>query len=535
MRKKSWRGRLMLLLLAMSLVFVAGCQSVGGVNFNQVLKNALKVQSGESKQTLELKLELNEEMLEEMPEDELAFIRMLSHVKLELSEVKVQDAENMSMEGRVSFGDDTGMSFRIQLSPEKLVADLEGAKQPFVVDLAAMQLMDEEWLYEDEEMYEDEEEIESIDVEALTPVMMEMIDIVGNYAIDNLPNPSNLKVTPVYQQVNGVGTSLMHVQMDMNGPELWEWVKGYVEALYSDREGLEAMMKGVVELLNDNAELWPLYNEMLQPEKGVLDAPTVDEEVADAADGIMEMLESLQEEMQLTEEDDSFELMVSDALNMQLDMYVDGKLNIRKSGFQLSYELNDEQMEEEMLPFKSITLVSAMEQWNVNGSVAADKPVVTEDTVNVEELDAMHGYEAIKMFEEDSFLYDLLKNKLHMTRQTYTAYNDDYYNPPIIVPGYITIVPLRDVADTFGAEIAYDPETRSIELYDEATDTTIVMAIGSDQVTINGDAAQWPFPVTSIDSTAYVPARVLVETLGATIEWETLYEDFKMLTIQRDL
>ncbi|MCU6709272.1 copper amine oxidase N-terminal domain-containing protein [Paenibacillus sp. J5C_2022] len=533
MGKRSWRSRLMLLLLAMSLVLVAGCQAVGGVDFNKVLKNALKVQSGESKQTLELKLELNDEMLEDIPEEELAVVRMLSHVKLELSEVKIQDAENMSMEGRVSFGDDTGLSFAFQLSPEKLVADLEGAKHPFVVDLASMALADEEW------MYEGEEEMESIDTEALTPVVMEMIDMVGNYAIDNLPNPRNLKVSPVYEQVNGVGTSLMHVQMEMNGPELWDWAKGYVDALYSDREGLEAMMKGVIELMNDNTELWPLYNEMLQPEKGVLDAPTVDEEISDAADGIMEMLESLQEEMRTAEVDDSFDIVVSDALNMKVDMYVDNKLNIRKSGFELSYELNeelgDDQLEEQILPLKRITLKSDMEQWNVNGSVEADKPVVTEDTIDVQELDSMQGYETIRLFEEDSFLYDLLKNKLHITRQTYTAYNDDYYNPPIIVPGYITIVPLRDVADTFGSEIAYDPETRSIELYDEATDTTIVMAIGSDQVTVNGEAAVWPFPVTSIDSTAYVPARVFVEALGATIEWETLYEDFKMLTIQRDL
>lgn len=526
MGKRSWRGRLMLLLLAMSLVFIAGCQAVGGVDFNKVLKNALKVQSGESKQTLEFKLMLNDEMLEDITEEEVALIRMLSHVKLELSEVKVQDAENMSMEGRLSFGDDTGMSFAFQLSPEQLVANLEGAKHPFVVDLAAMAPTDEEWI---------EVEVETIDYEALTPVVMEMIDIVGNYAIDNLPNPRNLKVSPVYEQVNGVGTSLMHVQMDMNGPELLEWFKGYVEALYTDREGLEAMMKGVIELLNDNEELWPLYNEMLAPERDVLDAPTVDEEVTAAADEIVELLESMLEDMKAAEEDESFDTIVDGVFHMQLDMYVDGKLNVRKSDFELSYELSEGQLEEETLPIKGIMLQSTMEQWNVNGAVEANKPVVTEDTVDVLELDSMHGYEAIRYFEEDSFLYDLLKNKLHLTRQIYTAYNDDYYNPPIIVPGYITIVPLRDVADTFGAEIAYDPETRSIELYDDATDTTIVMAIGSDQVTVNGEAAEWPFPVTSVDSTAYVPARVFVETLGATIEWETIYEDYKMLTIQRDL
>ena len=101
--------------------------------------------------------------------------------------------------------------------------------------------------------------------------------------------------------------------------------------------------------------------------------------------------------------------------------------------------------------------------------------------------------------------------------------------------GFVTIVPVRDVAEALGAEIEFDEETRRVTVSDPMTDTTIVFTPGSEQVIVNGKAEAWPLPAMVIDWTTYVPARKLAEALGAEIEWEPFYEGSNILTIEREL
>lgn len=533
MVKKKY-GRLLALLLAFTLVFVAGCQAIGGVDFNKMLKNALKVTSSEGKQSLELQLHLNEDMMAEIPEDEAALINMISHIKLELDNVKMQDNSHASFDGSLQFGDDTSIGFAMQLSDTVAVIELEGAKQPYVLDMTGASYLEMMGLGE-------ELAAPQLDQDSFTALGHKLLDSVGGFAIDNLPNPKNIQVNPVFEQINGTGTSLMHVKFDMNGPDIAEWLKKYVDALLNDREGLERMLTDVLEILSSSPEMKELMGEFDPFDSEELDAPTTEEMVKEASEAIVELLEELQAELDNSAGDDSesgsINELLSDKLVIKSDIYVDYKLDIRKQKFELNYTMDEdnETLAMLMLPFSGITLKTESESWNVNGTVKADEPAVTDEAVAVEELSFMEGYQVLRQFDEDSVIYDLLKNKLHIGYQSYTAYNDDYYNPPIIVPGWITIVPIRDVAMAFGATIEYDAATKTIELYDEATDTLIVTQVGSDIAVVNGKRVKWSFPTTIINGTGYVAARSLSEALGADIEWTTLYEDWKVLTIEREV
>lgn len=533
MRKFGRVRKLGFLLLALMMLIAAGCQSAGGVDLNQTIKNSLFVKASESKSTYEFQLHLDEESLASFSEDEeeLELLKLFSHMKLELDQVKMQNETHMSMTGNLILGEEeeASIGFAIRMDEKTLVLELDDAKVPFTFDLTGEKMLEAYGL----EGVEAEEP--PIDEEAMTQMGFDMMDIIGDYGIGNLPNPKDLKVSPVNLPIGGVNTQLMKVEFTMDGAALWDWIRQYVDALAADRDGLEAMVKGILEILESNPELWEAIGEIDPIQTDVLDAPTIDDVAEEATDLIVEGLVSLQEEIEWMEEEEQETLdeVFGEALQLNSALFVDGKLDIRKQQFELSYTPDASVVEEEMLPFTGFTLKLDHEQWNVNGTVEAAEPIAAEDAQPLEELE--HGYQFIAQIEEESDLYDLLKNKLHITRQSYDSFMYPSWNEPILLPGNITIVAVRDVADALGAEIEYDPTTRQVTLYDEPTDTTILFTPDSDVVKVNGQDEIWPITVTLIDWTTYVPARKLAETLGAEIEWTTIYGDYKSLMIEREL
>ncbi|WP_029192213.1 copper amine oxidase N-terminal domain-containing protein [Paenibacillus harenae] len=532
-RKWGVPSKLAALVLVFALVFLAGCQSISNVDFNKTLMNALKVTSSEGTQSVELKLEMDEKAYEGMPEEEIALIKLVTHIKLQLDQVKVQDNEHVSFNGSLIFGDTTSIAFSLKMSDTLAVMELEGAKQPFALDLTSAGLLGLTGM----PPLEDEGGT-GLDNASLTALGHQMIDTVGSYVIGNLPNPERIEVKPVNELINGASTSLMHVHIDMNGQEIRAWVKKYVDALAADRAGLDQMIAGVFELLSDNPDVWAAIGAVNPIGEGErrLDAPTLDDTLKEASDEIAAMLANLQDELKLAEEEDpkSLDRMFGENLTVQADVYMDNKLDIRKQVYAFSYVPGEDE-EAELLPFKRVTVNFESEAWNVNGDVKAETPVVSDDALKAETLAGMHGYQVLKQFDEESVIYDLLKNKLHIGKQSVSWIAYGYYNPVIITATQRTLIPLRETADEFGAELTYDAKTKSVELYDEATDTTILIKNNSDSAVVNGKTVKWSFPVTVVDGTTYVPARDLASALGAKLKWSEIYEDEKVFTIEREI
>ncbi len=544
------KGRVAALLLAFTLVFVAGCQAVSGVDFNKVLKNALKVTSSESAQTVEFKLQLDEELLAELPEEEQSLIKLFASVKLQLEDVLAQDADHLSLKGNLTLGNAKSIGFALQISDEQAVLKLDGAKQPFVLAMDSESLLGMAGM-------ESEPTASTMDEATLTSIGHELIDAFGSYIIDNLPNAERLTVKPAVESINGESVSLMHVHVELDGPELWTLVNKYVDALVADRQGLEAMISGVFDILEKNPDVWAAAGEVNPFEDPELDAPTLDETKASAAEEIAGMLVELQEELRAASEDDQEminELFHKD-LSIKANMYVDGKLDIRKQQLEVNYTFpvyEPEELEQEELPedeeydyteeyfyseqwVKGFSLTMENVYWNVNGAVKAEAPVAGADALPVEELLEMQGYQVLKQFDDSSVVYDLLKNQFELNKQTVNWYPFSYGNPAILTPSYITIIPLRDTADQLGAQLTYDKQSKSMKLLDEATNTTISLKLNSNKATVNGQAVEWSFPVTSIDGVTYVPARDLAKALQAKISWEPYYEDEKVFVLEREL
>lgn len=76
------------------------------------------------------------------------------------------------------------------------------------------------------------------------------------------------------------------------------------------------------------------------------------------------------------------------------------------------------------------------------------------------------------------------------------------------------MVPVRVLAESFGADVDFDEEAQTVTIVDG--DTTIVMTVGSTEYTINGEAAEAmdTAPVIGSDNRTYVPVRFVAEGLG---------------------
>jgi thiol-disulfide isomerase/thioredoxin len=88
--------------------------------------------------------------------------------------------------------------------------------------------------------------------------------------------------------------------------------------------------------------------------------------------------------------------------------------------------------------------------------------------------------------------------------------------PPFLQNGR-TMVPLRFISEAFGSKVDYDVTTSTITVYFE--DKIIIMHYNNPQATINGKMVIMDAPYTIRQGRSFVPIRFIAETFGAKVEW----------------
>lgn len=89
--------------------------------------------------------------------------------------------------------------------------------------------------------------------------------------------------------------------------------------------------------------------------------------------------------------------------------------------------------------------------------------------------------------------------------------------PPAIIEGR-TLVPLRAIFQSLGADVKWDPETQIITA--NRHDKSIILQLGNKSAVINGQQVTLDVPPQSISGRTMVPARIIAEALGAGVLWE---------------
>ena len=83
------------------------------------------------------------------------------------------------------------------------------------------------------------------------------------------------------------------------------------------------------------------------------------------------------------------------------------------------------------------------------------------------------------------------------------------------------MLPVRFLADTFGAEVAWDGETSTATL--KNSEVTIVIVIGAPSMTVNNEEIALDSPAIIESSRTYLPLRAIANALGvanSNIAWD---------------
>lgn len=99
---------------------------------------------------------------------------------------------------------------------------------------------------------------------------------------------------------------------------------------------------------------------------------------------------------------------------------------------------------------------------------------------------------------------------------------------PVIVDGR-TLVPVRAIAETVGAEVDWDGETKTATV--DTAVATVALTIGSDQMVLTNKAtsveasATIDVPAQIINGRTMLPIRAISESLGLEVDWDAENRD----------
>jgi hypothetical protein len=105
------------------------------------------------------------------------------------------------------------------------------------------------------------------------------------------------------------------------------------------------------------------------------------------------------------------------------------------------------------------------------------------------------------------------------------AYGDPLEAAPFIKDGR-TMVPLRFIAEAFGAKVEWIPETKGINITLQLKSAvhTIGLQVGNPTAIVDGQVVTLDVAPVIVNGRTFVPLRFVAEAFGASVDWNSLYQ-----------
>ncbi|WP_373230267.1 stalk domain-containing protein [Cohnella sp.] len=519
-----WSGKKVgFILCAALLAFIVGCQSVGGLNLNEVILKQIDVTQQEQSQLLELEIDFNEQLLSEEEPELAQMIEAFKKFSLNIKHSKLDDKGNMWLTGEFSF-ERGEIPFTLHSDSKVLRFDLGGSSRPFIIEMDSSMGTSLNQLLPGFDMF-----MGSDSQQVMMDSVRKLVRNVASYFVNGLPNPPAISVSRVTGPINGVATTLNKVHAELNGEQLGELISVYLDNLVKDKEGFETMLRNFAQWAQ---ELPPEMKEVLEGSEIFGEGFPVETFVEKGVAEFFPMLEEAQKELEAAREKKEWKEVFDKGITMTADVYVDDSLHLRKSSLEM--KIAPAVFEQPDSPVRSITIRSSGEMWNVNGEVVVPAVEIPRDALTVEQLENMKPFQIVRLFDKDSVIYDILKNDLKADDQSFelsTEWGVSFY----LDTNGDAFVPLRSTMTNFDVQTNYDLGTKVIYFYDEATAQTIQFRLGSNKAHVNGHEVTLDHKVQSDGHFVYASADDLFGLLRATYEI-TEYEDGEsVMEVARDL
>lgn len=452
---------------------LAGCQTVGGVDLNLVAKNSLNIQSYEGTQALKLQL-VTGEAREGYPD-----LTVLKDVSVQLTDVKQQDATHSSAKGELKAGERL-IPFSFSSADDQQLLKVDGADTPFIIEPHA------------KAAEKASGGMMGFDISSLD--WGKLLQEHGATLLKYMPKPDSLTVTDAKATINGEALSLKKVHIDLKGGELAALLQGAIKNLLADEEGGDALIKSVVsQVLGDNNS--ELANSL-------------------AVVVVRRMLNEVASDLSILGEGAKY---LNDNNTLKLDLYVDGDSQIRRSEFALSLtglELLDGTVtglkatgEQDRWNINKAVKADAID---ATGAVKLEQSAGA--------VKFAKGLDAKSPLYK--LLIDDLKvtRKNIVLPPIQTGLPGDVARP--YIADEVTLVPLRFVSENLDATVEWNDAAKQVTVTDIMSGKTLLFTIGSKVVLVDGKEQLLETEAALTGDYTYVPVRFIAETFGAKVGWD---------------
>jgi hypothetical protein len=521
MTKSSWKLRLSGV-LALLLLVMTGCQAVQGYEIGQALQNSMSVTSGERSGTLSI--ELTPGKTDGLSEREKQIFSVMRNVKINIKTAKTQDFNHASVDAEFIYSRGT-IPFKMVVDNNDIIFQIDGAKKPIVFHGAQTS----------------EALITTIKTD-LQKKIVELMPSVSKFTIDNAPNPNTISVSQATYQIHNENLNMQKLHAEIYGNELEALAKKFITSVLADEKGLKELLGQIYDRLMPTAKAsLKMYFEKMNQDYphpvssgeealkdllfAYMDNKTLAVEFAFTTiqSGLKSALKELDKSPKDTLSPPGMELLLTNQAYVKLDLYIDSDKQIRKSNTELHIPLNGD-----LSPVSSIKITSEMEAWNINKPVTSDKIDLSAGSFELIQPQNFKKYMFLNNVDKQSQFYKLLKDDLQVTHKSISLTpvgdkeaNKFKYNPrPFINSNGVMMVPARDVAQQFEAEVQWNEELKQLTLIDGATGNPIVLTIGSHTAHVSGVEVALESPAMIQNGNTFVPIRFISEALGAKLEWD---------------
>ena len=491
-RYMAWAGGLISFMLLLS-----GCQTISGIDLNQVMQNHVALQSYEGNSTINIQF-VNDGTAKPVVTGETD-LSLLQNIQLNLTSVKKVDKDHTYMTGELVITN-PAMTIPVLMTYGKgeLAIQIDKATKPVVFQMS-------NWLTTTLAI--------PTEFGALLKNPDELLNKIIPYITTKLSNPQNISVTSVNETINNEALNLKKIHGEFSGTELSGMIKQMLTDVVADKVGVKALITQIYATITD--------------------APANDFVIDYITGMLLEPLKKMEQDWDKPKSTETNNTFFDAQTLFKMDLFVDSASQIRKSGL----ELNLNNLSKNPKGYTGLKISLQSEMWKINQPVTAGKLIdsITNGSLIWDEKTTWPKF--LKTLDKNSQLYKVLYNDVHVTyKKIQMTIKENSggavaVGSPYIIPEGYTMVPIRFVSENLGSDVSWDGVKRQVTIEDILTGKKIVLIIGSKEALIDGKMVMMQTEAVITNNSTYVPVRFVSESLGAVVGWNA---DTRTVTVTKN-